>query len=238
MRRGVLAGGMVAGAAMLGGCWPLVRHASCRIRLHVEVMTPQGLKAGSGVLELVNDQTPTFGVANISQGGVALLGQAVIVDLPDGPVFVLLRLPNDADSTGLANLIEDGLVPHAPLDTSAETGIAQNHKIGSAAPGTLRADLPPETAGGYNGSFKSWPMMVRFKDLTDPKSVESVDPQAFGVRRVWVENTDAPVTKGIEKRLGWLGDAGLSLDPDSGITYKPTLAQTIYQGAFWQGPAK
>ena len=191
----------MAGAGMLGGCWPLVRHASCRIRLHVEVMTPQGLKTGSGVLELVNDKQPTFGVPNMSQGGVALLGQAVIVDLPDGPVFVLLRLPNDADSTGLANLIEDGLVPRAPMDTGAEIGIAQNHKIGSAAPGTLHADLSAEIVSSYYGPHKSWPMMVRFKDLADPKSVESVDPQAFGVRRVWVENTDAPVSTGIEKRL-------------------------------------
>jgi hypothetical protein len=49
-----------------------------------------------------------------------------------------------------------------------------------------------------------WPMMVRFRDLNDPKSVERVDPAAAGVRRILLETTKDDVTVGIEKRLGWL----------------------------------
>ena len=47
-------------------------------------------------------------------------------------------------------------------------------------------------------------MMVRFKDIHDPKSVEAVDPQAVGVKRVWVETTSDAVSTGIEKRIPWL----------------------------------
>ncbi len=47
-------------------------------------------------------------------------------------------------------------------------------------------------------------MMVRFRDLNDPKSVEKVDPEAIGVRRITVETTSDDVTTGIEKRLRWL----------------------------------
>ncbi|WP_066268991.1 hypothetical protein [Blastomonas sp. CCH3-A3] len=56
------------------------------------------------------------------------------------------------------------------------------------------------------------PMLVRFRDINDPTTVERVDPDAlaasFGegvkLRRVTVQLTDDPVTKGIEKRLKWL----------------------------------
>lgn len=50
-------------------------------------------------------------------------------------------------------------------------------------------------------------MMVRFRDLNDPKSVERVDPDAICVRRITAETTSDDVTTGIEKRLGWLRDA-------------------------------
>jgi hypothetical protein len=49
-----------------------------------------------------------------------------------------------------------------------------------------------------------WPLMVRFKDINDPNSVEQVNQVAIGVKRVWVETAGDPVSTGIEKRLGWL----------------------------------
>jgi hypothetical protein len=55
-------------------------------------------------------------------------------------------------------------------------------------------------------------MLVRFRDLHDPASVERVDPSdlaaSFGagvkLERMSIEITDAPVTKGIEAVLPWL----------------------------------
>ena len=57
-------------------------------------------------------------------------------------------------------------------------------------------------------------MLVTFGDLSDPTSVEEIDPDdlaaTFGegvrLRRMTVQMTDDPVTSGIEQRLGWLGN--------------------------------
>ena len=75
-------------------------------------------------------------------------------------------------------------------------------------------------------------MMVRFADINDPKSVERVDPKAVGVKRILLETTNDDVTTGIEKRLGWLSNGGLTLDPSGGPTTNPTLPQTIRQREF------
>lgn len=47
--------------------------------------------------------------------------------------------------------------------------------------------------------------MVRFRDINDPRTVEMVEPEAVGVKRILLEATQDPVTTGIEKRLGWMG---------------------------------
>ncbi len=58
----------------------------------VEVATPQGLKTGSSVMEV----RIARGMAIGDQSGVgsSLKGESVVVDLPDGPIFVLLKLPD------------------------------------------------------------------------------------------------------------------------------------------------
>jgi hypothetical protein len=65
-------------------------------------------------------------------------------------------------------------------------------------------------------------MLVDFRELSDPKSVEQIDPAnfaaAFGsgvsLRRATIEVTNDPVTTGIEARLPWLSalKGGSSLD--------------------------
>ena len=47
-------------------------------------------------------------------------------------------------------------------------------------------------------------MMVCFRDIHDPASVERVDPYEVGVERIALETTTAAVTVGIEKYLDWL----------------------------------
>ena len=60
------------------------------------------------------------------------------------------------------------------------------------------------------------PLLVRFRDIDNPTSVEQVDPSnlsvSFGpgvlLRRATIEITDNPVTTGIETRLKWLKGLG------------------------------
>ncbi len=55
-------------------------------------------------------------------------------------------------------------------------------------------------------------MLVRFRNIADPASVEKVYPEnlakSFGpgvrLKRATIEISTDPVTTGIEKRLGWL----------------------------------
>ena len=53
-------------------------------------------------------------------------------------------------------------------------------------------------------SRADWPLMVRFGDINDPKTVEQVDPDTIGVKRIVLETTRADVTTGIEKRIPWI----------------------------------
>jgi hypothetical protein len=224
------------GALILGGCSLLpFRKSTFHFRMHVDVATPQGLRSGSGVLELISDKTPTFGIAT-AHGGSSLIGQAVIVDLADGPLFVLLRRPGAADSISLANMILDLMARRDPSDVSADTAVDQNRHVAWAREGSIRADLPAELPDPWGKMVPSWPMMVRFGDLKDPKSVEQVDPETIGVRRVWVENTSATLTSGIEQRLPWLGRPGERLQTDGFPTIHPNLAQTLEHGAFRERP--
>ena len=77
-------------------------------------------------------------------------------------------------------------------------------------------------------------MMVRFRNINDPKSVERVKPEAIGVKRILLETTSDDVTTGIEKRLGWLSEyPEPSLDPKHGPT-DYSVAATTHHGDFRQ----
>lgn len=205
---GLMAGGV---SALLGGCG-LLGGNSYHFKMTVEVETPQGLRTGSSVYEVYADKrlALTSEEAEISDG---LRGQALIVDLPQGPVFALLK----RDGTS-------GLYLHRAV-TAALNGqmfkdlpdlIAMTGKLGGAFAGTAKAELPR----------KDWPLMVRFKDINDPKSVERVDPDAIGVKRILLETTSDDLTAGVEKRLSWI-ENGQKL----GITPTPS-AKGIPLGNF------
>lgn len=179
----------------------------------VEAETSQGMKAGSSVYEVYADKrlALTSEEAEISDG---LRGQALVVDLPQGPVFALLK--QDGNS---------GLYLHRAV-TVALSGrmfkglddlIAMTGKLGGAFAGTARAELPRE----------NWPMMVRFRDINDPASVEKVEPEAIGIRRIIVETTGDAVSTGIAKRLAWLGNEGAKGNVVSGPTTNHSLQETI-----------
>jgi hypothetical protein len=89
----------------------------------------------------------------------------------------------------------------------------------------------------------NYPQLVHFRDVRDPKSVAAVDPAhldaAFGpgvrLKRITVQVTGDPVTRGIEGRLGWLGAyPEPSLNPNHGPT-DYTISATLHHGDFRQG---
>jgi hypothetical protein len=155
----------------------------------VEVETPRGLKTGAGVMEVSAYHTLAL-TSEEKPGGGGLKGEAVVVDLPGRPLFVLLKRPDAMGS--LAAAVTLALAPDAKVG-GLDAYIDAVRKLGGWS-AHAKADLPRE----------DWPLMVRFKDINDPKSVEKVDPDAIAVKRILLETTRDDVTTGIEKRIPWI----------------------------------
>jgi hypothetical protein len=180
---GLFLGG--ASALLLSGCDLFLPRRAFRLRMTVEVATPLGVKTGSSVIEMVAETRVPLGTNSMSRysGGLSR-GEAAVVELSGGPLFVLLK---DGDgSNNYSGQLWHALNGGADLDN--DDVMAFVAKMGG---GDYKAELPRA----------EWPMMVRFRDLNDPKSVERVDPAAAGVRRILLETTEDAVTVGIEKRL-------------------------------------
>lgn len=218
-RRGAI-GGLLFGASFtLSGCGLIGGEKSYRFRMTVEVQTPQGVKIGSSVYRVTAGYRP-----DLQPGGKArqwaVQGEAVVVDLPGGQtLFALLK--TGAIQGDLVGLSMTALDPAFNNDIVESAGrIAKGDGIRS----------PAEVAA------KDYPMLIRFRESNDPKSVELVDPvdlaKTFGpgvsLRRITVTVTDDAVTSGIEKRLVMLNiEPNHGLDRTMGVTASPTLGQQL-----------
>lgn len=204
---------------------------SYRFRMTVEVDTQQGIKTGASVMEVRVKR----GMAIGDRSGVSsqLVGEAVVVDLPTGPIFVLLKLPDGGPP--LLTVVGDAL--RGRRSETPEAVMADTASLGSTWFSAYKAEGPRRRDLGANlrkngGDDSNWPMIVRFRDVNDPKSVEKVSPDAIGVKRIWVETTTDDVTMGIEMIIPWIDhlDHFLS-DPKNPFT--STLPQDF--GGFRSG---
>ena len=198
-RRGVM--GVLAGAAaaVLGGCGWLNSTYTYRYRMTVEVDTPEGMKTGSSVQEQTATKYAFPGLLGGAERDLTTRGEALAVDLPGGQtLFALLcesRLVQSVLDPGWKNdwvesarRISGGDTPQGPI---------------AMTPGKPVKRFDP---------LIGYPMLVRFRDLADPTSIEQVDPRnlvvSFGpgvqLRRITLAVTDEDVTVGIGKRLRWL----------------------------------
>jgi hypothetical protein len=201
-------------AVFLGGC---SFRPAFRYRTMVEVETPEGLKRGYAVREV--------GFSARANGGDYghVRGEAVVVDLGGGQtLFALL--------TG-----DGGNVDHAGDEMASMFKQLDSDMI------QLWPDPPALRAPIIRHPL---PMLVTFTDITDPKSVQRVDPAnlaaSFGpgvkLKRIVVETTSERVTTGIGERLALIGvRRDHSLDNDFIMTTNPTLAQQIGYKDFVKG---
>ena len=179
--------GALGGVFSLGvsACNPFLAKASYRYR-----MTVEGKFGGAAVYEVLAQRTRAILLPDERPGGSALKGEALVLETPTGPVFVLLK--SQGGSAGLIGSVTHALTPDIPMGGQPNFWKAVN-RLGDCF-ASARGELPPE----------DWPLMVRFRDLGDPKSVEQVNPRAIGVKRIVVETTSDDVTRGIQARLIWL----------------------------------
>jgi hypothetical protein len=203
-----------------------------RYRLTIEVDDNGAIRTGSAVQEencIFNDGV-FKGMGNALNCGIK--GEAVVVDLGEkGALFVLLiRDGANRRSGGPFGVLEQG---HRDLFDPVGLTAAAMRRIGS-------------TRGVNEVPVDSLPLLVRFRDPNDPKTVERVDPTDLtasfgpGVRltRAMAEVTDDRLTTGIEKRLPWLvgGHDATQLFPENNgrlMTEIPPI-QLLTHFEFWR----
>lgn len=205
------------------------RSATVRYRLTLEAEVDGKPVSGSGVIEARYGSQPRIS-PEAGRLTESVRGEAVALDLGErGVLFALLKEGKDASFR-----------PEA-LPLYAFGRITLKDAAGFRAVSALRGrtEIPFD---------KLW-LLVRFRDIDDPRSVEAVDPndlaKSFGtgvnLMRATIEMTDDPVTTGIEKLLPpWFAELRqkkASLDGDTSIArfIKAPLANQIGTGYFKRG---
>lgn len=176
----------------LAGCDVLIGW-HYRFRLTGWVECHGEIVHGSSVIEI----TRTRGYGTV---GGKVRGEAVAIDIPGRTtLFLLLR---DIDSQDWAIWM-----PHHAFATQLDAAATTDGKVLdrlSNSPGTTATLAPAD-----------YPMMVRFRDISDPATIELVDPANLGAsfgpgvtfRGISVELTNDQVTTAIANTRPWLGKA-------------------------------
>ena len=84
----------------------------------------------------------------------------------------------------------------------------------------MRVGAPPvpiarnmmNPARGQDNQISGLPLLVRFLDIHDPRTIKKVDPESLAVsfgsgvvlKRITLQVTDDPVTSGIANKIPWL----------------------------------
>ena len=215
---------MLLGVATL----PLFGAAACsaggerfpdyRYRLTVEVDTPEGVRSGASVIEVKTGQSGAYNIPSPNTLFFRASGEAVAVDLPNGQtLFALLR---SETSVNWVYGVMAEIIPKSEVKPqivgSAEEDDPYVRRFETMLTRTGVYDVPrqfPDPPPYIDETDKpvDYPMLVTFKDIADPKTVEKVDPDNFvatfgkgyALRRITVQLTDAPVTNGIQRRFSW-----------------------------------
>lgn len=202
-RKSIVAAGLLA-ALVLAAC---DRSPSVRYRVTIDVEADGRTYTGSSVWE--------FGLAKGFPQAYAprFRGESIAVDLPGrGTLFGLMvgRGKDGVPQTGAMEMLPENVYRRTG-DTVAVEKDANGDRIktirflrtldGKQVELDCSSTLPVEC-----------PLLVRFRDIRDPTTVEAVDPndltKSFGsgvkLKRMTIEITDDDVTNGVGERLKWL----------------------------------
>ena len=234
---------------MLGAVWlawcVAYPSGTWRYKMTVEVETPEGIKTGTAIREvtfqLVPQLTPEMNPTT------NLRGEAVVVDLGKrGVLFALLH--GHTIGADHAKFLPFYIFPFKG-STRKEEGLRYYSNL-KAGPKVIEPQF--------------YPILVRFRDMNDPKTVENLldmeeclghhgagEPlcvqkdrfeESFGegvkVKAITIEMTDEPITTGIVKWLHWLPSYyNVMLDGSRVHTIKSSypLANRFSSGSFSVG---
>ncbi|MGX1324965.1 hypothetical protein AB7M17_008418 [Bradyrhizobium sp. USDA 377] len=214
-------------ASFLTGCGGSLSE-TIRYQLTFNVDVDGKLVSGSGVIQV--KQSDTRGLFGSMGGfGNEVSGEAVVVDLgAHGTLFALLHGPK----AGFGDLGGPAwMLFHAFADLlKSEIDPLPRVRL-------LREQRPRRVL-----HVDEIPMLVHFRDLDDPESVEQIDPGnlaatfGFGVvlREAVIEVTEDPLTADIETKLPWLKTMRTQLDGDQ-YHSRNTLANELNALDFYRG---
>jgi len=195
------------GSMLLSACAGPTYTFRYRLTLFVDV--DGEVKVGSSVIEVKYVDHSTL--AGLTQGvtwGVRLRGEATMVDLGSfGVIFCLLKEDPERPTSVKAGAAP--LIYFPSYGLGLETG-----KEGGQHLTDLMSHMPK---AGID--LERLPLLVRFRDINNPTTVERVDPTDFAASfgpkvkllRAMIEITNDPVTTGIDSKLKWL-EAALKTD--------------------------
>ena len=196
MKKAILIGVLVLVGVSVGYCFFGLNQYTWHQKMTLEVEAEGQLYTGSSVVKVrVKESEPLT-----KQLGYPLhfgaKGEAAFVELPGSRyLFALLDEgpPDSGPQTNALNIFKDQL-PRKGLERFAVLSTSR-----------FKTDIPRS----------HYPLLVTFTDITDPKTVQKVEPDnlemIFGpgvsLKRITLEITDEPVTEGkIESVLGWWCD--------------------------------
>lgn len=195
----VILGLLVAGAVLLltGYGYGLLGEERYRYKMTVEVDTPDGVKMGYAVREIIIRTPPPIPMLGEHRTGFGVRGEAVAVDISPGKT--LLALLTDADG----GYDFGGRHAHFLFTELTSGQLGDAIELWPNRPITQRPRL-----------VNPMPMLVRFRNADDPNSLEILSPDAlasaFGagvsLRRVAIQRVEEPLTEGIGKRLAWINE--------------------------------
>jgi hypothetical protein len=187
----------------------LFPSATVRYRLTLEAEVEGKPTNGSSVVEVAYRANPRILGAS-AQFVTEVRGEAVVLDLGQrGTLFALLKEGEDSRSNPDNIVLRAFNFPGGALPRPVEKGIGDVRKLSG------KVQLP----------LKSLPLLVRFRDINDPMTIEKVDPldleKSFGPEAKltratleivpagipplsWIGITGEPLTDSLEKKLAWL----------------------------------
>jgi hypothetical protein len=168
-------------------------------------------------------------------------GEAPVVDLgPDhGLLFALVG----------GDFPEDGKTSFGVASTSVAAfrgeQTLQEYRTSIAASGARWQHIQslPSRTDVVELSLEDFPLLLRFGDLSDPRSVQKVDPEnmegSFGpgvrLQSITMQITDEPVTERIRSILPWLDEIDGTLGGPAPVDHrKRTLPQSLTYSHFRQ----
>jgi hypothetical protein len=161
-------------------------------KLTVSVDVEGQVVSGSSVVAIIATKMPNLFFHDMRWD---VRGEATVVQLPDGRyLFALLK-----NAIVLADNVFPEVAQREPIDAIKQARLFKSQS-------GVR-DVPPV----------SYPLLVTFTDIKDPKTVREVDPDnlaaTFGpgvsLKRITLEITDETVTAGeVRKVLAWLATVG------------------------------